>query len=117
MSLNKKIQELDLGIKNILIDLEEIKTSNISKLNKDPSNNILTPVIDKNKAQLITTPITLFTAENDVIFPGKKMLKRANKIFPSLKKGILLESSKHVQSKNNNLKIEQIITSNKPHKN
>ena len=75
------------------------------------------PVIDKNKAQLIRTPITLFTAENDVIFPGKKMLKRANKIFPSLKKGILLESSKHVQSKNDNLKIEQIITSNKPHKN
>ena len=75
------------------------------------------PVIDKNKAQLIRTPITLFTAENDVIFPGKKMLKRANKIFPSLKKGILLEGSKHVQSKNDNLKIEQIITSNKPHKN
>lgn len=75
------------------------------------------PVIDKNKAKLIRTPITLFAAENDVIFPGKKMLKRAKRIFPSLKKGILLEGSKHVQSKEHNTNIERIITNTKPLKN
>ena len=51
--LNKKIGELDLGLKNILVDLQEIKTLNILESNKTPSNNILTPVIDKNKKEII----------------------------------------------------------------
>ena len=51
--LNKKIEELDLGLKNILVDLKEIKTLNVSKSNKHLSNNILTPVIDKNKKEII----------------------------------------------------------------
>jgi len=51
--LNKKIEELDLGLKNILVDLQEIKTLNILESNKTPSNNILTPVIDKNKKEII----------------------------------------------------------------
>ena len=53
VSLNKKIQELDLVLKNILVDLQEIKTSNNSDSNKDTSNNILIPVIDKNKKEII----------------------------------------------------------------
>jgi len=52
VSLNKKIEELDLGLKNILVDLQEIKTLNISGSNK-VSNNILMPVIDKNKKEII----------------------------------------------------------------
>ena len=51
--LNKKIEELDLGLKNILVDLQEIKTSNIPESNTTPANNILTPVIDKNKKEII----------------------------------------------------------------
>jgi hypothetical protein len=51
--LNKKIEQLDLGLKNILVDLQEIKTLNISESNKTPANNILTPVIDKNKKEII----------------------------------------------------------------
>ena len=51
--LNKKIEELDLGLKNILVDLQEIKTSNISPSNKTSSNNILTPVIVRNKKEII----------------------------------------------------------------
>ena len=53
VSLNKKIEELDLGLKNILVDLQEIKTLNISESNKVSSNNILIPVIDKNKKEII----------------------------------------------------------------
>jgi pimeloyl-ACP methyl ester carboxylesterase len=71
------------------------------------------PVIDSKRAKLIKTPITIFTAKNDILFPGKKMIKRTHKIFPSLKNIILLEDSKHVQSKNDNIKIEEkIIKSN-----
>ena len=53
VSLNKKIEELDLGLKNILVDLQEIKTLNILGSNKVSSNNILIPVIDKNKKEII----------------------------------------------------------------
>ncbi len=51
--LNKKIEKLDLGLKNILVDLKEIKTMNVSVSDKGPSNNILTPLIDKNKKEII----------------------------------------------------------------
>jgi len=67
------------------------------------------PVIDSKKAKLIKTPITLFAAKHDILFPGEKMIKRASKIFPSLKKSKLLENSKHVQNKEQNLMIEKII--------
>ena len=67
------------------------------------------PVIKKAEANLINTPINLFAAKKDIMFPGKKMLKRANKIFPSLKEAILFENSKHVQNRIDNKKIEKII--------
>ena len=67
------------------------------------------PIIKANKARNIKTPITVFAAQNDVIFPGNKMLKRAKKIFPSLKLSKLIIDSKHVQSKEQNLMIEEII--------
>ncbi len=67
------------------------------------------PIINKQKAMAIKTPITLIGAKDDILFPGQKMIKRALKIFPSLKKYLLLQSSKHVQSKSDNLKIENII--------
>lgn len=67
------------------------------------------PVIDKTQAKSIKTPITLFAAKDDIIFPGVKMIKRASKIFPSLKNNMLLEDSKHVQSHAQNILIEKII--------
>ncbi|MGK0329694.1 alpha/beta fold hydrolase, partial [Polaribacter sp.] len=54
------------------------------------------PIIKKEEAALIKTPITIIAAKKDIIFPGVKMIKRAHKIFPSLKHIVLLESSKHV---------------------
>ena len=67
------------------------------------------PVIDAKAAKEITTPITIFAAQNDLLFPGNKMIKRATKIFPSLRKSILLEHSKHVQNKEQNERIEHEI--------
>ena len=43
------------------------------------------------------------------MFPGEKMLRRTSKIFSSIKKTVLLENSKHVQNKTDNLKIEELI--------
>jgi pimeloyl-ACP methyl ester carboxylesterase len=67
------------------------------------------PVISKEEARLLTTPITLIAAKKDIMFPGEKMIKRAAKIFPSLKKTVLLDDSKHVQSRVDNTIIEKLI--------
>lgn len=67
------------------------------------------PVISKHEALNITTPITLFAAKNDLMFPGGKMKRRASKILPSIKQIILLTNSKHVQGKDDNTLIENII--------
>jgi pimeloyl-ACP methyl ester carboxylesterase len=71
------------------------------------------PIIKKEEAQFIKTPITLIAAKNDFMFPGVKMIKRANKIFPSLKNSVLLENSKHVQNRDDNKKIEALILNEK----
>lgn len=67
------------------------------------------PTIKTQEARQITTPVTIVAAGQDVIFPGKKLLKRAGKIFPSLKHTLLLEQSKHVQNQADNVKIEALI--------
>lgn len=67
------------------------------------------PVISKSEAGRIRTPITLFAAQNDLIFPGEKMVKRAKKLFPNLKEAILFQDSKHVQGRKHNDEIERHI--------
>ena len=67
------------------------------------------PVITKTEAKGINTPITLIAAKDDILFPGKKMIKRSSKIFSSIKQSVLLKNSKHVQNKSDNLKIEELI--------
>jgi len=67
------------------------------------------PIIKTQAAKAIKTSITLIAAKNDLMFPGEKMIKRANKIFPSLKKVILLDQSKHVQNSVDNKRIVNLI--------
>lgn len=67
------------------------------------------PTIKKEEAQNIKTPITLIAAKKDIMFPGIKMIKRAKKIFPSLQEIVLLEDSKHVQNRIDNIKVEKLI--------
>ena len=67
------------------------------------------PVITKEEANKIKTPITLIAAKKDIMFPGEKMLKRAAKIFSSVKYTVLLGNSKHVQNRVDNMKIEELI--------
>ncbi|WP_209329779.1 alpha/beta fold hydrolase [Lunatimonas salinarum] len=67
------------------------------------------PVIKSKEAMKIRTPITLIAAGNDILFPGRKMIRRAKKIFPSLESTVLLKDSKHVQNKTDNSRIATII--------
>jgi pimeloyl-ACP methyl ester carboxylesterase len=67
------------------------------------------PIISKKNAQNINTPITIFAAEKDLMFPGIKMIKRAKRIFPTLKKVVLLKKSKHVPSSKEFKVIEEEV--------
>lgn len=70
------------------------------------------PIISKKSAKNITTPITIIAAEKDIMFPGRKMIKRAKRIFPSLNEIILLENSKHVPNNKDFKIIEDLILRN-----
>ncbi|AGC76078.1 pimeloyl-ACP methyl ester carboxylesterase [Nonlabens dokdonensis] len=67
------------------------------------------PIISRKSADKIKTPITIIAAEKDIMFPGKKMIKRAKQIFPSLHETVLLEGSKHVPSHKNFKSIEDLV--------
>lgn len=107
---HKKVKYLEKFLQSLFTEKDEFAHKYLSKVflyfNMDFTP---VPTIKKTEAKLITTPISLFAAEKDIMFPGIKMLKRAKNIFPSLKKAILIENSKHVQNKIDNDMIEKII--------
>lgn len=70
------------------------------------------PVISKYEGTKISTPITLFAAQDDLLFPGEKMIKKAKNVFPSLTYSVLLPNSKHVQGRKDNDLIEKQILEN-----
>jgi pimeloyl-ACP methyl ester carboxylesterase len=106
----KKTKYLEKFLESLFSEKDEFAHNYLSKVflyfNMDFSP---IPVIKKEEALCIKTPITLIVAKKDIIFPGVKMIKRANKIFPSLKNTLLLEDSKHVQNRRDNTKIEKLI--------
>lgn len=67
------------------------------------------PIMSKKSGKNIKTPITIFAAEKDIMFPGKKMIKRAKQLFPSLEEIVLLEGSKHVPDATDFKEIEELI--------
>lgn len=66
-------------------------------------------LISKTEAQRITTPMTIFGAEQDLMFPGRKLLKHARRIFPGLEDAVLLEGSRHVQGRADNDRIQSAV--------
>jgi len=109
----KKVKYVEKFLSNLFTDRDEFAIEFLSKVFLEFEMDFTPiPVIDAKKAGDITTPITLFAAQNDILFPGNKMIKRAEKIFPSLKKSTLLEHSKHVQNQDQNEVIESVIIEN-----
>lgn len=72
------------------------------------------PVIKSDEASKIRTLTTLIGADKDILFPGDKMIRRAKKIFPSLKKTLLVSESKHVQNAKDNKQIDELIMNSIP---
>lgn len=107
---NKKVKFVERFLNGLFTERDEFAIKYLSKVFLNFNMDFTpVPVISKAEAKKIKTPITLIAAKNDIIFPGEKMLRRASKIFLSLKSTVLLENSKHVQSKADNLKIEKLI--------
>ena len=67
------------------------------------------PNISEKEAKRISTPLTVIAAEHDLLGPGRRLLRRAGRIFPSLKQATFLEGSKHVQSVKDNRRVEDFI--------
>lgn len=106
----KKVEYVEKFLAALFTDRDEFAIEFLSKVFLEFEMDFTpVPVIDAKKALAIRTPITIFGADEDLMFPGKKMLKRAKKIFPSLKNGRLIEGSKHVQNKEQNELIEHEI--------
>ncbi len=107
----KKTKYVEKFLSELFTDRDEFAIQYLSKVFLEFNMDFTpVPVIDSKKARTIKTPITIFAAKNDILFPGKKMIKRAQKIFPSLKNSKLLENSKHVQNKaQNEMKGELIM--------
>ena len=106
----KKVKYVEKFLTELFTDKDEFAIKFLSKVFLHFEMDFTpVPVINKNDANKIKTPITLIAAKHDLLFPGEKMIKRASKIFPSLKKTILLENSKHVQNRTDNAKIESLI--------
>lgn len=67
------------------------------------------PLIKKEEAKNIKTPVNIIAAGKDLLFPGVEMLKRATEIFPSLSEVLLLNESKHVPGQKGNEMIVELI--------
>lgn len=67
------------------------------------------PTIKKAEAAQIKTPVYIVAAKHDLMFPGEKMLKRAERIFPALAETLFLEDSKHVQHERDNGRVTEWI--------
>ena len=105
----KKIKFVEQFLSGVFTERDEFAISYLSKVFLYFKMDFTpVPVISKAEAKSITIPVTLIAAKRDLMFPGDKMLRRASKIFSSVKT-ILLEQSKHVQSKADNRKIEALI--------
>ncbi|MEQ8526028.1 alpha/beta hydrolase [Gracilimonas sp.] len=106
----KKVKYVEKFLSHLFTDRDEFAIEFLSKVFLEFEMDFTpVPVIDAKAAKEITTPITIFAAQNDIMFPGNKMIKRAAKIFPSLIKSTLLDHSKHVQNNEQNEMIEREI--------
>jgi pimeloyl-ACP methyl ester carboxylesterase len=106
----KKIKFVDRFLKELFTEKDAFAVQFLSKVFLHFKMDFTqVPVIKRRDAYLIQTPITLIAAKNDMMFPGKKMITRANNIFPSLKRTLVLEQSKHVQNRSDNKRIVNLI--------
>lgn len=97
--------------------LEEISAEKDEFLKAFLSNALLhyklvfsrAPLIAKKEALRIKTPVHIFAAEKDLLFPYRRMKKRMKRLFLDLKDTVVFSGSKHVLSNRSYSKIAAYI--------
>lgn len=67
------------------------------------------PLIKSEEARGVKSPVYIIAAEDDLLFPGQKLLDSAKEIFPSLQYSILMKNSKHVLNDSGNQLVVDLI--------
>ena len=106
----KKIKYVECFLKEVFTKKDDFALQFLSKVFLHFKMDFTpVPVVKTSAAKFIKTPLTIFAAKNDLMFPGKKMIQRSREIFPSSLQTILLSESKHVQNNFDNKYIVEII--------
>lgn len=111
--ITKKIKYVENFLAEVFTNRDEFAIKYLSKVFLHFKMDFTpVPVIDSEKAKSIKTPVNLFAAKNDILFPGEKMINRAQNMFLNLKSVKLFDDSKHVQNKKQNALIQKVILEN-----
>jgi len=107
---NKQINDLEL-IYNVLFTDEnhEFKTYLSNVLNGYGSDMTITPLFSKKELKSITTSVSIIASDNDILFPGKKLIKKANNLFGNLDHVLLLKNHKHVRGQDSNDEVNKVF--------
>lgn len=90
----KKIQKR-VSMKDDVFTFNYLKTL----LSYHKLNSIFYHLISRQEAKSITTSLYIIASEDGLIYSGKKVLRKAKEIFPSLEEVVLLPKTKHFLSK------------------
>ncbi|MCG8330468.1 MAG: alpha/beta hydrolase [Chitinophagales bacterium] len=109
----KKMKYVHQFLRALFTERNEFSAAFLSKVFLHfESDSTSTPIITEQEAQIITTPIHIIAAEKDLLFPGKKVIKRAQQIFLSLESSLLLENTRHIPGLQANKEIVEVIRRN-----
>lgn len=67
------------------------------------------PLISKQEAISITTPLYFIISEDEAIYSGKKLVEKSKEFFPSIEEVILFEKTKHFLNKKQHQMIVDYI--------
>lgn len=109
----KKEKFLDIFLNSLFTEDDEFARKFLAKVFQHFKMDFTPlPSITEEEARKIATPINIIAAEDDIFFPGKKLLDRASKIFPSLNKTLLLKNTKHVPTIMDNRTMAKFVLEN-----
>jgi pimeloyl-ACP methyl ester carboxylesterase len=89
----------DKAFRNLLTNTDKYWSPYLGDAHKHYNIDFSVPPISKKDAfKDFKAPVFIIAADQDISFPGQKLLKRAEKLFPNYKGGHLLINSKHCPS-------------------
>lgn len=108
--ITKKDEHLSAFIKAFIPEDDAFIHNMLCTMMKGTKLDIRIPPLLKHKTiATFEKPIYIFAADNDIYFPGEKLINRSKIIFKNLKEAVLLKDSNHMPSKKHFEQIQQKI--------